>query len=1638
MKNILIPIMALLFPFVCGAQSVKTDDNGHVLVGQWQKYEKAVKADLPKDAMAALEAIISEAGAKRLVWDFYEGWNKKVQTGTAINWKDRQKLYSAREKAFEDFDEPVILLLEHGYSFAELKKEKTRLSKRCNAAFYNGKSFLHNDYAFLLWQLFIRTGQDDSGMKEIFAECSGIFGPVMEMYNEQNALVDRFSKLSEGKATVQDYKKLREDCAVFEKKRKALRDDSKAVAGEFTRVESLISHMDAPDLSISAEKGVAKVIFKNLTTAQFTVNSDSKKLHTSKLVNKAASYYLPDTLTVDLPALDDGEYKLCVKNGDTEGTCIYEKYRISAYVTSDADGYRIFAAEYLSGKPLETYELAIFDRKDSRLDKMAVTLKGGGMFKLPKKYDASYLSLTSRDADGRLMSSSRMYVPRNYNSRIEVVSEKYKSVILTDCAAFHRGDRVKFKTIIYKGFYCDDMAVGAAGTKFTAQLISPDGEVVGEKTLVSGKNGSAESYFDIPASIKGGRSSIRVSGENVALQMVGITVDDFVLPDFECIFDKISSPCFMGDTVTVTGCIKAYSGHSIGKGNARFQVSGFDGYEDMEIGPDGRFSIKVPTPKRYAWGSSVTVLAEASTGETLQFSKYIPTVGSIAVQSTLVNAVEASVNVGVPDEQNSSLCRSDKAEFNVEMLNGDAVQMHFNLEYIVTKDGVQVEKGSFVTPANISLNLPGNSGHYIVVFKGETKDDAGNVRKFESRHSVVKLPEDASALDADVENLFIPAQDGSIGFVMGGARGTQHAMVMLYGFGGELLDSKAVTVSGVCGKEGSVVRVDLPFSQTYPVAVIAKVIYFRNGMLYSWNHVFSRLEKDARLDLAWSRFTDMASPASEYTVEFSVPGSCEAAATVFDKSTETIAANWWYPVARRLRTPSLPGSSHVNGREEGRLFYDRVMFKSAAAGVDAMPFQLAETAPRISDMASLSDYVEEEAISPELMRNADAVKARSDFATTLCWAPMLYPDANGKYSFKFRTSDKLGTFIVQVFAHDAQMRSTAVRKEMVVTLKAKVEIAPPQFLRAGDHYVLKAAVSTLDEAVEGDVVLKIEGLGSWAAPVIVPAGSTVSAEFAVDVPDNADALPLKVVFLEKSGAFSDAVAVNIPVKAAVQTLTEAHSEVYLAGADKDAIVARLRSRFVNTSSYGAEYHEVRISQMLEDMLASYNNAREGGTQTSLALSERICAAYMYESLTGRKAADTSEEWDELLKMQNGDGGLAWIAGMESSACVTATVLERLAVSGIAAAGKVPSAEFIAKAVKYLDRRMVSAPDSYHKFIWWRPGISLGQYLYVRSFFPEVAFSEKAPRSLTKDIKEYLLPKNARGLNNAVWAKTLRLSALKNFAGSAQGVALLGAMDVKTTSKALAKSLDADVASLRQYAVEHRSGGKYYPNLVMPWRGLLSSEAYWHSTLCTLMDGYDKSISDGIRIWLMLQKETQHWDTDFAFINAAAAILGGSDQLLETSVIYMSQTYEKPYSDIKAAGNGMRISREFSVTSADGKSTVLQAGDSLRAGDKVRATYRIWNEENRSFVRITIPRHACMQPVKQLSGHMGWWGQGYREVLSDRTVYWFDRYQEEDSTITEEFFVSQEGVFTAPVVEMECLYAPEYRANGAFEGKISAR
>ena len=133
--------------------------------------------------------------------------------------------------------------------------------------------------------------------------------------------------------------------------------------------------------------------------------------------------------------------------------------------------------------------------------------------------------------------------------------------------------------------------------------------------------------------------------------------------------------------------------------------------------------------------------------------------------------------------------------------------------------------------------------------------------------------------------------------------------------------------------------------------------------------------------------------------------------------------------------------------------------------------------------------------------------------------------------------------------------------------------------------------------------------------------------------------------------------------------------------------------------------------------------------------------------------------------------------------------------------------------------------------------------------------------------------------------------------------------------------------------------------------------------------------------------------------------------------------------------------------------LLNEGDTLAVGEKVLSVIRLWSGENRSFVMLDAPRHASLRPVEQLSGISGGWfsrpflppseiqGAGtplsYREVKGDRTQWYMDVCPEEWSTFCEEYFVVCGGEFTSPVISVESLYTPYYRANSNFSEKMFA-
>ena len=766
------------------------------------------------------------------------------------------------------------------------------------------------------------------------------------------------------------------------------------------------------------------------------------------------------------------------------------------------------------------------------------------------------------------------------------------------------------------------------------------------------------------------------------------------------------------------------------------------------------------------------------------------------------------------------------------------------------------------------------------------------------------------------------------------------------------------------------------------------------------------------------------------------------------------------------------------------------MSKSAAT-VDMMAVQEEMAMPMTENAAVMFDTMD----SDEAAELGADVAVREQFEAALTFQPFLRSDADGKLSFTFKTSDKLSTYYVAVFAHDPAMRNAYVRNEMVVSTPVKVSVVEPKYLYAGDQYEIAVSVanSAGRDLTDGQVILRLFASGdrtgtpfkTLAAPLALLAdGATESVTYEIEAdPSLVDSGVLGIEASYVSGAVSDGLFLTVPVRPARQTLTEAHSAVLLAGMDKQTLIDQLRAAFVNTSGADAEYKEISIIDMVREALPA---KVEPEADDVLSLSEawyvRLVAGSLGVSFTPE--IPTEKLLERILACQNGDGGFAWFEGMKSSPMITAVLLERFAK--IRALGLLPdlSGE-TAAAVKFLDRNQFD-----YEWPFWCGGLATSQYLFIRSYFASVPFEVKATgntkvfnermKDFKKYVTDYLVPKKERGLTGQILDKARRLRTLQNLLDQDGGTALAKAWGVTLgTASRLRSSLQADALSLLEYAVDHRDGGMYYPNAVMPFRGLLESEAYAHAMLCDLLAGLPSAekipagekvspagVADGVRLWLMLQKETQQWDTDPAFVDAIYSVMQGSDAVKQTRVILMKKTYEKPFAEIAAAGNGFTVTRKFfrsvgveekyNDRTEDRNRTLLQweeiqPGAVLKVGDRIRVEYQIWNAENRSFVKLSAPREAALRPVDQLSGHYGWgiaalridggWSftpQGYRDVKADRTDFYFDVYPEEKTTVAEEFFVTQAGVFTAPVTAIESLYAPHYRANDGYRAPLKAQ
>ena len=1687
------------------------------------------------------------------------------------------------------------------------------------------------------------------------------------------------------------YEDLLSLCREYEEERKTYRSGTdRLIATQVKTFENMIGTLKAKALAVEFERDTVRILARNLRSVTLTLKTDERKpvsLFRTTVSASGDRLYAADTVEVVLPGIDDGDYLVELRSGNVKRESRYFRRSLSIASRKDAEMRNlIYIADSQTGEPLAKADLECF--RSGELRSTAKDFALDGFTPLPDSFRdssggpaANSVVASFRGPDGFLRKSPELWLTYGEFASSGTGETSAECSIFTDKAAYKPGETLCFKAVLYQA-RTDGSSVVGQGCPVSVSLKDAEGKEAASADLTTNEYGSVAGDFLLPAGRRNGRYRLEVSftapgDSRPTMRSRTVIVDEFVLPDYVISFEPSDSLFLSGDTGAVRGSVVSFTGHKVAAASATYEVWEYSRTilsGTLALGDDGSFEIRFPSASEGSGRPySVTVRVADATGETIENSRSVFVQGTLYPSVEILNESGAQARVSAQDWSDVRTVSGPEALVRFSITNPEGKPVALPVSYtLVDPEGRVSASGTGKTGETVTLELP-STGAYSLKMDVKAVGRGGRTISASRQTRLLRFDDSASTLDAPFEHVFSlvgPCRDGSlrpgedIHLKVGAGDGPVWMLVELFGDRKQLLEKRLVFLEGVSGKEGSVADVMFDCRDEYPEGLFLNVFYFRKGRSFSYSKTFVREREMPALPLSFSRFVDRTLPGARYGISLSTDPDAEVVAAVFDKSSEAFGANVWnrsFKPVREVASVSVRSGCGFFSGENLPLGYDSMTEDVAIVygKPSGRPLVATKSSVAMNDLvASAPDVVdsvveESSAVFDDDASGSATGPVRSDFSTSLAFEPFLRPDSDGNISFDFETSDRLSTFVVQVYAHDKSMRDTLVRKEFVVSLPVRLSVVQPDYLYRGDRLTLHAALNSLSgKPVDGMVTLSLFSSGdyrdsrpfrTYSKKVTVPAGAALPLSFDLK-PADGDSLGILLSFAgngaETGEAFSDCVFVTVPVKEDCQVITESHSAVLLPGADRDVVLKQLRERFTGISSYGAEYSETDIRAMLLDALpGKVDPERKDVLSVTEAIYVRKVAASLGADVSGE--CTDGELMNMLASCRNADGGFGWFPGMKSSPALTAAVLERysrlcrlgLAAgrseltagrsdsvpcgfdagsagsdsvsggSGLTAGGSdsapggfdsgsagsdsvsagsdsvsggsdsapggfdsgsagsdsvsggsepAPGGFDPAPSVRYLDNTQFLHGCA---MPFWSGLLSWEQYMHVRSLYPEIGFdvsSETASgmMAVKDNLKEfktfasrYLTPtaRDGRGLQGMILQKARRIATLLNLASSREGKALASAWGITFgTGAKLRKSLEADVLSLVEYAVSHPSGGWYYPDAVMPQRGLLENELYAHTILCDIFDDEyvrkvtpsaglptpsaglptpsaglptPSALADGIRLWIMLQKETQDWDTDPAFVDAVGVVLRGGDSVLGTRVVSLTKTYRSEISGIKAAGNGFSIERRFyreipatsatsgpevasgaassaslasggSVSSAslaggetafgpavtDGTSTAssisgggrsaspdgrireeISEGAELAVGDKIIAEYRISSDENRSFVRLSAPREASFRPVDQLSRNYGWWlgiirldgsfsitPQGYRNVKSDRTEYYFDVYPEDKTVIREEFFVTQEGTFKAPVVTIESLYAPHYRANDGFRSSVRTK
>ena len=443
----------------------------------------------------------------------------------------------------------------------------------------------------------------------------------------------------------------------------------------------------------------------------------------------------------------------------------------------------------------------------------------------------------------------------------------------------------------------------------------------------------------------------------------------------------------------------------------------------------------------------------------------------------------------------------------------------------------------------------------------------------------------------------------------------------------------------------------------------------------------------------------------------------------------------------------------------------------------------------------------------------------------------------------------------------------------------------------------------------------------------------------------------------------------------------------------------------------------------------------------------------------------NEDWSELQKLQNPDGGFSWYQGYPSSYYNSLYILKNLGKINEWLKGNMADyqsseqKEMVAKLINYVDSEVHKYWDVKKEYVWNNYVLD---YLDTRNYW-EKDFPLKGKGS---QLKTLVIKK----------APTAKITDF-TFFGLHRAALLFNDYKLPAVSKKL-------LTYLKETSTESETQGIYWKQNLNDW-GWYSSKTVNHAGALEAFNKLtptDETFIEEMKIWLITQKEVNSWGSSrgtaeviFTILNSGkswtssesdkATIIWGGKELtnpdtkatgyvkstlkgenIDTKLGTVTVTKPGPgivqgglfwqyYEDldkIKSSESYLSITKELykKVKTVNGEELVKIAENSpLKVGDKVTLRMILNTDRNMEFIHLKDMRAAGFEPLNVISGYEWKNGLGYYQSTKDASTNFYIEYMPKGKYVFEyDYICNASGTFSNGITTLQNYYAPQMNAH----------